>query len=118
MSNVTIAAARLGCRSAYVSMLGSDPFGDAIEALWRAEGVDTAYVTRHPTAPTGLYLVTHNERGHHFSYYRKGSAASLLTPSDVPADQIAMAKFLHVSGISQAISASAQAPSHRIAKRD
>ena len=62
---------------------------------------------RHATAQTGLYLVTHGERGHQFSYYRKGSAASLMTPEDVPAELFARAKYLHVSGISQAISETA-----------
>jgi len=115
-SNVVIAAARLGAHCAYVSRLGNDPFGDAIADLWRAENVDASHVTRHPSAPTGLYLVTHNDRGHHFSYYRKGSAASLITPADMPGDLIAAAKFLHVSGISQAISNSArEAVAHAIA---
>jgi len=115
-SNVVIAAARLGASCAYVSKLGNDPFGDAIATLWRAEHVDASHVTRHPTAPTGLYLVTHNDRGHHFSYYRKDSAASLMTPADMPGDLIARAKFLHVSGISQAISNSArEAVAHSIA---
>jgi 2-dehydro-3-deoxygluconokinase len=107
-SNVAIAASRLGSRTAYISKLGNDPFGDAIAALWQAEGVDQSAVTRHPTAQTGLYLVTHTGHGHQFSYYRKGSAASLLTAADIPDTLISNAKFLHVSGISQAISASAR----------
>jgi 2-dehydro-3-deoxygluconokinase len=107
-SNVAIAAARLGSRCAYIGKLGNDPFGDAIAALWAKEGVDSSNVARHATAQTGLYLVTHGERGHQFSYYRKGSAASLMTPEDVPASAIARAKYLHVSGISQAISETAR----------
>ncbi|MFO0993903.1 MAG: sugar kinase [Hyphomicrobiales bacterium] len=108
-SNVAIAAARLGSHCAYIGKLGNDPFGDAIAALWEKEGVDSSQVGRHQTAQTGLYLVTHGERGHQFSYYRKGSAASLITPQDIPIDFIARAKFLHVSGISQAISETARA---------
>src|SRR5262245_40218518 len=103
-SNVVIAASRLGARTAYVSKLGQDPFGDAIAELWSNEGVDASHVTRHPTGPTGLYLVTHDERRHHFFYYRKHSAASLLTPADIPANFVGAAGFLHISGISQAIS--------------
>ncbi len=107
-SNVAIAAARLGSSTAYITKLGKDPFGDAIAALWRREGVDHRAVTRHPSAQTGLYLVTHTEQGHQFSYYRNGSAASLLHPVDVPSELVAKSKFLHVSGISQAISGSAR----------
>jgi len=103
-SNVVIAAARLGSHCGYIGKLGNDPFGDAIAALWEKEGVESSHVARHATAQTGLYLVTHGERGHQFSYYRKGSAASLMAPKDVPVDFVARAKYLHVSGISQAIS--------------
>lgn len=106
--NVAIAASRLGARTAMVSKLGADPFGDAIEELLRAERVDVSGIGRHPTAPTGLYLVTHGAKGHSFTYYRKGSAASLLRPADVPAELVRSAKYLHISGISQAISASAR----------
>ena len=114
--NVAIAAARLGARTAMVSKLGADPFGDALEALLRAEAVDVSALSRHATAPTGLYLVTHGQAGHHFTYYRKGSAASLLTPADIPAAMIGAARYLHVSGISQAISATArEAVEHALA---
>lgn len=106
--NVAIAAARLGARTAMISKLGADPFGDAIEDLLRAERVDVSGIARHPTAPTGLYLVTHGPKGHSFTYYRKESAASLLDPADVPVELIGSAKYLHVSGISQAISATAR----------
>src|SRR6188472_3301464 len=91
-SNVGIAAARLGSRCAYIGKLGNDPFGDAIAALWEREGVDAGQVSRHPTAQTGLYLVTHGDRGHQFSYYRKGSAASLITPKDIPAEILGRGK--------------------------
>jgi 2-dehydro-3-deoxygluconokinase len=88
-SNVAIAAARLGANCAYITKLGQDPFGDAIAALWTEEGVDAQAVSRHPTAQTGIYLVTHGDAGHSFSYFRKGSAASLLAPHDIPESLIA-----------------------------
>lgn len=106
--NVAIAAARLGVASAMVTRLGRDPFGDAIEALLRDEGVGIGAVARDPAAATGLYLVTHGAAGHQFTYYRKDSAASRLSPADLPLQIIAQARFLHVSGISQAISAGAR----------
>lgn len=108
-SNVAIAAARLGARAAYISRLGGDVFGQAIADLWQREHVDAGSVAIDATAPTGLYFVTHDAQGHHFTYRRAGSAASLMTPADIPEALIAGAKFLHCSGISQAISASAAA---------
>lgn len=106
--NVAVAARRLGAATAVITKLGADPFGDEIEGLLRREQVDIGAVTRHPTAPTGIYLVTHGKGGHSFSYYRTGSAASLMTPADVPDALVASAKYLHVSGISQAISETAR----------
>ena len=106
--NVAVAARRLGARTAMMAKLGADPFGDAIEGLLRDEQVDVAAVSRHQAAPTGIYLVTHGKSGHHFTYYRKDSAASLMGPADVPDALIASAKYLHISGISQAISATAR----------
>lgn len=108
-SNAVIAAARLGARTAYVTRLGADMFGEAIMELWRAEAVDSSAVSFEADAPTGLYFVTHTAQGHVFTYRRAGSAASLMMPADLPESMIAEAKFLHASGISMAISASASA---------
>jgi 2-dehydro-3-deoxygluconokinase len=105
-SNMAIAAARLGARAAYATRVGDDGFGRMFLDLWRAESVDTSGVTRDPEAPTGIYFVTHGTSGHEFSYLRAGSAASRLRPDNLPTDAIRAARVLHLSGISQAISAS------------
>ena len=106
-SNCAIAAARQGVSVAYVTAIGADQFGESFLQLWAEEKVDTSAVKRSQTAHTGLYFVTHGADGHVFSYMRAGSAASRMTPDDVPADMIRSAKVLHASGISQAISSSA-----------
>lgn len=106
-SNTTIAAARQGARCAYVSLVGSDALGDMCLKLWKSEGVDVSAVHVHKDAPTGVYFVHHDADGHHFSYLRKGSAASGMRPSDLPPALIGNTKYLHVTGISQAISVNA-----------
>ncbi len=106
-SNVAIAASRQGARAAYWTRLGDDAFGRALRRLWQAEGVHVAEVATDRDAPTGIYFVTHGPEGHEFTYRRAGSAASRMTPADLPTRLIASARFLHVSGISQAISANA-----------
>jgi 2-dehydro-3-deoxygluconokinase len=107
--NVAIAAARLGASCAYVSRLGSDIFGEELLALMRREQIDVSSIVFDGEAPTGLYFVTHRPAGHTFTYRRKGSAASLMTPSGLNPDQIRQARFLHASGISLAISETAAA---------
>lgn len=106
-SNAVIAAARQGARCAYVTRLGDDDFGRMCLDLWRTENVSTDGVGIDPAAHTGVYFVRHDDAGHAFSYLRAGSAASRMTPSDLPAALLGDCAWLHVSGISQAISASA-----------
>ena len=106
-SNAAIAAARAGASVGYVTALGNDHFGEAFRALWAAEGVDASHVATRGDAHTAVYFVNHGPDGHQFSYLRAGSAASRVSPADVPIDYIRGAKILHLSAISQAISASA-----------
>lgn len=109
-SNAAIAAARAGARVAYLSRLGQDHWGQLLMQLWSREGVDTTGIVRDPQAPTGVYFVSHDAYGHHFSYARAGSAASRMHPADVASHWdklIGSSHWLHLSGISLAISPSA-----------
>jgi 2-dehydro-3-deoxygluconokinase len=106
-SNMAIAAARLGARSAYVTRVGNDAFGRRLVALWHGEGVATDGVGVDDDAPTGVYFVSHGADGHEFSYLRSGSAASRMTPASLPLAVLRNTRVLHLSAISQAISTSA-----------
>lgn len=103
-SNCAISASRQGAKVGYITKVGSDHFGDLLIDLWKAEHIDVSHIVRDPDSPTGIYFVTHDENGHHFTYYRKHSAASLMNRSDISQSYIVGAKMLHVSAISQAIS--------------
>jgi len=105
-SNAAIAAARQGASAAYFTALGDDAFGQGFLDLWDREGVDRASVITRPGGRTGLYFISYGPQGHLFSYFRAGSAASLVTPAELPLKDIARARVLHLSGISQAISES------------
>jgi len=109
-SNAAIAAARAGAHVGYLSRLGQDHWGHLLMQLWAREGVNTSGVLRDAHAPSGVYFVSHDTRGHHFSYARAGSAASRLQPGDVQAHWLALigqSRWLHLSGISLAISPTA-----------
>ena len=106
-SNVAIAAARAGARSAYLTRVGGDTFGRSLLQLWAQEGVNSAGITTASASHTGIYFVTHGPLGHEFSYRRADSAASRMTPqwlAGAPSDVIRASRFLHLSGISLAIS--------------
>ena len=105
--NCAIAAARQGARVAYITRLGDDEFGRQFLQLWREEGLDVSGVAIDSEAHTAVYFITHGPSGHVFSYLRKGSAASCLTPAGLPLKLVTHARYFHTSGISQAISDSA-----------
>ena len=103
-SNAAIAAARSGASVGMITALGQDGPGESFMTLWAGEGVDTSNVLRHPAAPTGIYFVTHDARGHDFTFHRKGSAAARLGPAALPDAAIRAARVLHLSGITLGIS--------------
>jgi 2-dehydro-3-deoxygluconokinase len=106
-SNAAIAAARQGASVGYISAVGDDVYGHMLRELWDREGVDHSEVRTDAQGFTAVYFVTHDASGHHFSFFRRGSAASRMTPAQLPAQRIAQARVLHLSGISAAISDSA-----------
>lgn len=107
ISNFCIAAARQGARAGLIGAVGADGFGERLLALWTRERVDARHVRTDPNAPTGVYFVSHDAHGHRFDYLRAGSAASRYLHEHLPHQAIAEARFLHLSGISLAISNSA-----------
>lgn len=103
VSNVAVAAARQGAQAGMITRLGDDPFGTSLIEMWRREGVDLRGVIRAKGEETGVYFVTHDARGHHFTYRRKGSAASRLSLGDLPIG-LPEAAIFYASGISLAVS--------------
>jgi 2-dehydro-3-deoxygluconokinase len=103
-SNVAIGLARLGVRASWVSALGDDEPGELVLHRLRAEGVDTAAVRRVADRPTGLYLREEVAGAVRVYYYRRGSAASTLAPGDLSPSVLAGADFLHLTGITAALS--------------
>jgi 2-dehydro-3-deoxygluconokinase len=90
-----------------LSALGDDPYGRMLRNLWADEGVDDRHVATDAQAFTAVYFVTHDAAGHHFHFFRAGSAASRMTPAALPLDAIRRTRLLHLSGISLAISTTA-----------
>lgn len=102
-SNLAIGLARLGCKSGWFGRLGNDPLGTGILKTLRGEGVDVSHAAQTDEAPTGLML-RQNVRGQSsVYYYRKGSAASLMTPDHLDPEYIASARILHFTGITAAL---------------
>ncbi len=104
-SNVAIGLARLGHNVGWISALGRDPFGTYIRNTIRGEGVDTSRVLFSDDCPTGLLVKELNLIGDPLVlYYRRGSAASRITPGVLDEGYFRQAKILHVTGIFPALS--------------
>jgi 2-dehydro-3-deoxygluconokinase len=103
-SNVAIGLSRLGVPASWVSAVGEDELGELVLHRVRAEGVDTGAVRRDPDRPTGLYLREEVAGATRVYYYRRGSAAAAMAPGAFDVSVLDGAAFLHLTGITGALS--------------
>lgn len=108
-SNVAIALSRLGHKSGWISRLGNDDFGMYVHNYIRGEGVDTSQVLFDNEFQTSVFFKERKSMGEpKVFYYRKNSAASQLCPAHINEEYIAKAKYLHLTGITPALSTTAK----------
>lgn len=106
--NALVAAARLGSKVGFVTQVGQDPFGPGLLEAWQAEGIDTRCAPL-VLGENGVYFISVNQSGEReFSYRRKNSAASQLSVQSLDPLYLEQSRMLLLSGITQAISESAQ----------
>lgn len=105
-SNVAIALAYLGTPSSWVSRVGDDPLGRRVAAAVGSAGVDTSLAVTDPRAPTGVFFKDPEASGSRVYYYRVGSAASRMGPSDLDRMLRAAPRWVHTSGVTSALSPS------------
>ena len=103
-SNLAIALSRLGLSTGWAGYLGDDEPGQLVLDGIRAEGVDTSQVRRIEGRPTGLYLREQVGADVRVYYYRQGSAASTMQREALDPDYLGGAKFVHLTGITPALS--------------
>jgi len=123
-SNVACTLARAGHRTRWISRVGADGFGDHLVGRIAASGVDVGAVRRDPDRPTGVYFRTAGDRDAtgagraEVVYYRKGSAASALSPELVGRDELWSGRVLHLTGITAALSVTCRDLMHRLTRRE
>ena len=116
--NVCIGLTRLGHEATYVTRLGQDPFGIYIKATLEAEGISTDFITFDDAYKTGMMLKGKVLDGDpHVAYYRKGSAASKVTPEQIEAIDLTGFDLVHMTGILPALSVESRAATKRLMAR-
>ncbi|MEH7387803.1 sugar kinase [Bacillus sp. JJ1521] len=104
-SNVAIGLSRLGHQVGWISRVGNDEFGKGILSYLRGEGIDTSRVKIDSESSTGIYFKEpRRQDDFRIYYYRKNSAASKLNKYDLDEHYISQAKYLHLTGITPALS--------------
>lgn len=103
-SNVAIALARLGIDTGWAGCVGADELGELVLQRIRAESVDLSQVHHDEHAPTGLYLRESVAGEPRVYYYRHDSAAARLAPGGIDPAYLDGADFLHLTGITPALS--------------
>ena len=102
-ANVAVGLARLGVPSAFVGMVGDDPFGHFLADTLAGAGVDVAPLRFTAAARTALAFVSLRADGEReFMFYRHPSADMMFTPDAVDTAAIDAARLLHFDSISLA----------------
>ena len=107
--NVVRGIVRLGGKAGLITRIGADEFGAYVEEELAGAGVETSAVRRDPDRATGIYFrqVSGARARRSLAYYRAGSAASALEPSDVDVDYLTGARAFLTTGITALLSATA-----------
>ena len=110
-TNVAVAAARYGRRSAVITRTGQDPFGEYLHDALRGFGVDDRYVTAVPGLPTPVtFCEIFPPDDFPLYFYRYPKAPDLeIRPEELDLDAIRAARvfWVTVTGLSQEPSRSA-----------
>jgi 2-dehydro-3-deoxygluconokinase len=107
-ANFAVGLCRLGLDASLVGRLSSDPLGRFATVTLEGEGVDLSKM-REDDGPSGLYLREWLADGvRRPLYYRRDSAGSHFGPDDWPAN-LDNIDWLHVTGITAALSESCRA---------
>lgn len=109
--NVAVGLRRLGNRVAYVGVVGRDALGERLLRRMRGEGIDVSCVRVDERGTALLLRDLHGGMTSQVVYRRHASAGASLSEADVAqaAERIASARWLHVTGITPALGATAGA---------
>ena len=104
-ANVLCALARLGHRTAWISALPANVWGERLARELRGHGVDVEHVRWRADGRIGTYFIEYGvaPRPIRVVYDRKDSAFASLEESEVDWPTVARTRVVHVTGITAAL---------------
>jgi len=104
-ANVAAACARLGLRTAWISALPANQWGERIRRELTGHGIDCAYVRMTEGARVGVYFLEYGvpPRPVRVLYDRRDSAFARLTAAQVDWEPVRLARIVHLTGITPAL---------------
>ena len=99
-TNVAVAVARYGHRSAVITKVGVDGFGDYVRTALRRFGVDDRLVGTHPALRTPIVFCEVHPPDHFpLLFYREPTAPDMtITPDELDTEAIASARIFWTTG--------------------
>lgn len=99
--NVLAIAAKLGKKTALISKVGEDPFGNFLKEVMNSVNIETKGLVQTKEANTTLAFVHLDKKGDRsFSFYRKPGADMLLEESEVDVELIKNCRIFHFGTVS------------------
>lgn len=104
-ANVAAACARLGLRTAWISALPANPWGERIRRELTGHGIDCGHVHMTDGARVGVYFLEYGvpPRPVRVLYDRRESAFARLTAARVEWEPVRRARMVHLTGITPAL---------------
>ena len=119
-TNVAVAAARLGLRSAVITKVGDDPFGPYVRGALREFGVDDSFVGTHPSLRTPVvFCEIHPPDDFPLLFYREPTAPDMtLSADELDFDAVRAARVFWTTGTGLSAEPSREATLAALASRE
>ena len=100
-ANLSVAAARLGARTAFIGKVGDDAFGRYLTDVLKKDGVDVSALAVDAMHPTSLAVVSVDATGERsFTFYRRSHADTMLMEEEIQDFLLKQAHMVHFGSVS------------------
>lgn len=100
-ANLSVAASRLGARTAFIGKVGNDAFGRYLTDVLKKDGVDVSALAVDAMHPTSLAVVSVDANGERsFTFYRRSHADTMLMEEEIQDFLLRKAHMVHFGSVS------------------